>query len=169
MSSSDRYQIVDAPPRAPGQCFICRSVSRGPFVDTAVDDIALGVFYICFGCLHDIAEATDQVLIPKAEEVEPEPETDSEAYHRGFIDGTQRIKDYLDGYLASDRPRADSLPTDTGDAPIFGTPSLPVDSEGQEGSGVVSDSAAVEDGESTKRKRPARVSSGSSDGPGFTV
>lgn len=170
MSANDRFQIVDAPQKAPGQCFICRSVSRGPFVDTRVDDTFLGVFYICLGCLHDMAEAADLVLLSKADlTIEQPAETESEAYTRGLTAAFRVIKEDVDGYLRGDDASIDRFVADLGDAPVYGTPSVPDDPSGQEGSGTSTNILAVEDGESPKRKRSTRVSVDSSDGSGFRV
>lgn len=169
MGANDRYQIVDAPQKAPGQCFICRSVSRGPFVDTRVDDSFLGVFYICLGCLADMAEAADLTLVPKDQEiVEPEPETESEAYRRGVIAAFRVIEEDVNGYLDSAN-RDEPYTRDPGDPADAFTKVLPTDPSGQEGSGTSADQPTVEDGESPKRKRSTRVSVDSSDGSGFRV
>lgn len=49
-----RFHVHDQPPALPGCCYICRSVSNGPFVDTAVNEAGIGAIYICATCLKEM-------------------------------------------------------------------------------------------------------------------
>ncbi len=61
---SSRFRVVPVPERSPGMCFLCRSSSNAPFVDTgmshdwyfeAPDPTRDGVVYICAACVTEMA------------------------------------------------------------------------------------------------------------------
>lgn len=93
MGANDRFVIVDAPPVAPGTCGICLSNSRGPFVDTRVDDPWKGVLYICKGCAEEIYRAFGE--IEEASFEEKVAERLEESKNEGFLEGLQAARDTL--------------------------------------------------------------------------
>lgn len=62
--TTSRFQVVNTPILAPGTCFVCRSNSGGPFIDTGLShiwytsapDVARdGAVYICSACITEMA------------------------------------------------------------------------------------------------------------------
>lgn len=58
--SSDRYQLVGAPPLQPGCCYLCRGTT-GPFVDTGVNVKFQGQLYVCANCVNEMADLVGPV------------------------------------------------------------------------------------------------------------
>lgn len=54
MSSEGRFTVSEQAVVSPGQCFICQSVTGAPFIDTSVDIMGYGVFYVCSRCLGEM-------------------------------------------------------------------------------------------------------------------
>ena len=163
-STASRFRVVAAPTMAPGECRICQSVSRGPFIDTGVSDPWNGnVTYICMGCMNDMAGDIGYTLVD-SEVAEPEPETDSEAFRRGWHAATTSILEDIRGLADHHAMHSSPEPVDPGGLVTDESQGLSADPQGQEGSGVSADRIVIQDGSTPKRKRSFSVSDDSGDG-----
>lgn len=175
MGINDRFRIVDTPERAPGQCFVCKSVSRGPFLDTGIDDFipnatSMGTFYICVGCLGDFAACIDYDFKPKPQ-ISEETQRDAvaESYFKsGWNAGVRTLMEDLNGLVANylDKPiDPDAIPDSPGDlGDLSDPPVLSKDLGGQEGSGTSTGGTPEQKRSPAKRQGPVVVPSNSSDG-----
>lgn len=168
MGANDRYVIVDSPPAAPGTCILCRSNSRGPFVDTKVNDDYLGAFYICLGCLGDINEA-----VGKHESISLEERIATrldEARNEGFIQGVNALRESINDTAALFVDPSLTAMSDLPSVPVIEVPEgVPDDSVGEGTSGDSADSSGKQGSRSAKREGRNDVSSDSGDGPKFDL
>lgn len=166
MTSDGRFSVVSQPVVSPGECYICKSVTGGPFVDTLVDMDFVGTLYICTRCLDEM-----HGLVHGVPEEKPE-ETESEAYERGFKVGNDLAwavaKETVNAALGNVASAGRDIPPDPGGL----VPLDPVDSSGAQkadGKSKGSSASASKSGKSDERdaskQGPDDVSGNSSDGP----
>lgn len=148
--STSRFNLHPQPIARPGECFICKSVNYGPFIDTGVDVPFEGVFYICSRCIKEM-----HGLLP-VEPTEPEPETDryNEGYSAGHAAAWRSLKETFNAAIGNSGPSAGH---DIPALPLSGLPLVaPVDGAPEADSGARSD----DQGESGTSDEPDEPNSG---------
>jgi hypothetical protein len=111
-----RFTVISQPVALPGCCFLCRSATNGPFVDTKFSIKFEGAVIVCAACIRDMNNQ-----LPKTEEIES-------ATNKAFVDGyekaTEESKNVIHEQLALFNsnfatlypavPEFDGVPQDSG-------------------------------------------------------
>lgn len=159
---NDRFQVVEAPQLAPGCCTLCRSVTRGPFVDTGHRESWNNhVFYLCFGCLHDIVDNLPEEFKNVVEILVQEKA--EEAYERAKSEIALSINVLLSTLVPV---RVDPDSDTPGGSPIPDGEGMAEDPIGAEGSKPGSDSTSGQGSSNNRSKRRVSVPGDSGDEPG---
>lgn len=112
-----RFQVVPTPLHAPGYCFLCRGVSNGPFVDTAMSHEWFneapstardGVVYVCNACVREMYSALTE---DDADVQRLIKEARLEGYNNGLAYGKRRIDEFAERFYS---PVDDGVNSDTG-------------------------------------------------------
>lgn len=165
-SPNDRFQVVEAPTNAPGACHICKSTSRGPFVDTQVNDPWNGhVTYLCVGCLSDIFNGLPE-FFSNVETITVK-ETDEELEERVKAEVLSRIKDFVNELVPGEPDSVPVIVSDLDSGPVPDSENVPGLPPGEEGDGTSADRTAKQTSRAAKREGPVGVSSDPVDGLSF--
>ena len=154
---NDRFQVVETAILAPGCCSICKG-SRGPFVDTAVNDPWNGhVYYLCFQCLKSIYAALPEFFSNEVVKTEVVELSDEEVYARA----KREIMAAIHGTLDSLNPDSGAPADFPADLPDFSVQGISEDSEGELGSTDRTSKTAGQDDRPAKRSGRNGVSGNS--------
>lgn len=163
MGFNDRFQVVDTPTVAPGECFICKSVRRGPFVDTGITDPYLGVFYICLGCLTEMYFNVTSEGISRDDLVASQI---ANAEERAYIAAVLSVKETVNDVITALIPTDSSLSiADVINSLVPESENVQADPAGQEPGGDSADQSPEQEPSAPKRKGRDDVSGTASDGP----
>lgn len=164
LGPNDRFTLVEQPQAAPGCCFFCKGVTRGPFIDTKAHDLYNNhVIYMCMGCLHNIVDNLEDEF-PK-----PDPEGDQN-YEAGYAEGRADAIDEIEAKACAYMAALNDADSD--DTAASGTTDLqseePTESTSStQGVGTSPDKTAVKDSNATSGEGPLGLPSRSGNGRGI--